>query len=135
MLFKCVEALAPRVAVRGQPVVQIAQWLGAQSIDPALRLRHYLDEPRRTQGAQVFRHARLAGTERRDQVTDIVFAGTQQVEQPATARFGEGFHRRLHKLIIPQEVYNCQGMDAVFGLLVAESVVNRYQSDTIERWQ
>jgi hypothetical protein len=70
MVFQSVEMRRPELAVRGQPLVEICEWLGPDPVQAALRVHARLDQPRISEDPQVLRDGRLAEAETLDELTD-----------------------------------------------------------------
>jgi hypothetical protein len=85
-----IEAMAPQRAIGRQPVVDLAQLLRPQPIDPPLRVDARVNEPGLTQHAQVFRDRRLTElAELLDELGDGALAAAEQIEDAPSIGFGE----------------------------------------------
>jgi mycoredoxin len=102
-------------AVGLEPCVELAQRLGAKSIEATLGIAAHLHEPRVAQHLQVTRHARLVHSDTGDEIADGALAVAHLVEDAATRRLGDhahdvegiadGFERCGHASIIRHGIY------------------------------
>ena len=100
-----VEPIAPCGAVRREPLVDLAQRLGTQPVDAALRVHPHVDDAGLAQHPQVLRHRRLADAERGDKVADRPILLAQQIEDAPPVRLSEHVE---HPTSMPVELYSCQ---------------------------
>src|SRR4051794_18393632 len=91
MTFEVVEACAPQRAVRREPLVDRAQWFGADAVDAALPVDARVDQAGLAQDAEVLRYCGLTDGQRLDELADGLLAGEQQVEDPTPVRLGHDF--------------------------------------------
>jgi hypothetical protein len=89
MMFESVEVRCPKLPVRGQPVVELREWLGPDAIEAALRIRACFHEARVLEDAKVLGHSRLAEAEAVDELPDRLFAVAQEVEDLKPPRLGQ----------------------------------------------
>src|SRR5579871_4298985 len=82
-LFELVEAVAPELAVRLQPVVELDQRLGAYAIEPPLAIGSHRHQARLTQHPQLLGDRRLAHAEALDEGVDGLLAPAQLLEDAA----------------------------------------------------
>src|SRR4051812_49891561 len=90
-----------------QPLLDRAERFGLQPVDASLAVDRRLDQPGIAQHLQVLRHRRLTEPELVDQLPHGVLGVEEQVEDLAAVRLGEHLE---HRLSMPYQLYNCQGM-------------------------
>src|SRR5919197_1538082 len=96
MALEAIEGLAPEGAIRGQPVVNLAQRLRPQAVDTALRIDAHLDQARISQHAEVLGDRWLAQGQPVDELADGPLAWAQEVEDSAPVSLGEHLERGRH---------------------------------------
>src|SRR2546423_13182726 len=86
---KSVQACLPHLPVSGHPIVQLAKWIGAQSIEssPALRADHH--ELRILQNRELTGNARLTNFDHFHQLADRTLAVPKRLHQAAAGRVGQ----------------------------------------------
>src|SRR5438105_3876935 len=89
MRLERVEAVGPECAIRGEPLVELAQRARFEAVEAALRLAADGHQARLAKDPQMLRHRRLAEPEIRDELADRALARSEQVEDPAPVRLGE----------------------------------------------
>ena len=89
MALEGVETARQLGTVRLEPFVEFSKWLGAQAVQPTLRIATDLDETRLAQHLEVSRHARLMDTDRIDEFRDRTLAVPHHIEDPTTSRLGD----------------------------------------------
>lgn len=112
MAFELVDAGAPELAVRLQPIVELDERLGAQAIEPSLAVGAHGDEPGVAEDAQVLRHRRLAQRQSIDEDVHRLLSLAQRIEDAAAAGFSEYFDGRSggHPDNMPDRLYDCQAI-------------------------
>jgi hypothetical protein len=94
MSFEVIEALAPEHPIRLEPVVELAERLGAKLIPAPLRVSTDPNKARFTEDSEVLGHTRLTQPELPDKLSHRAGALAQQVEDAATRRLSHGCERR-----------------------------------------
>ena len=83
-----------RPSARGhQPVVQVGEPAGLQSVEPALAVGAHADQAGLAQQLQMLRHARLADCQRLDQIAGRPLSAPENVQNAPTVRLSQGFER------------------------------------------
>jgi hypothetical protein len=94
MVLEAIEVRRPERAVRREPFVELGKRFGPDAVQPALRVRTHVDEPRLLEDAEMLGHGRLAHAEVVDELADRPFpAVAKQVEERQPAWFGEDLQR------------------------------------------
>jgi hypothetical protein len=86
-----VEAAGELCAVRLEPLVEFPQRLGAQTVQPTLRVAADLDETGVAQHLQVPGHAGLVHADGLDELGDRTLAPAHCIEDAATSGLGDHF--------------------------------------------
>src|SRR6266536_2643654 len=108
MLFQGVEMAWPVAAVATDPLVDLGEPVGAQRVDPALRLGAHLDQPDFSQYPQMSGHRWLGQAwQRRDELAGGPLAVSQHVQQRSPAGLGHRFEH-VHDLNIAASLYTLQ---------------------------
>jgi hypothetical protein len=89
MVLQAIEMSRPELSVRVEPLVEVGQGLGANSIETALRVGAGLDQPCILEHAEVLRHCRLAEGKAVDELSDRPLAVAQQLENRNPTGFGQ----------------------------------------------
>ncbi len=98
-------------AVRRQPRIDLAQWLGSDPVDAALCVDAGFDQPGIAQDLEVLRDGGLAQRQGFDEVAHRALALDQDVENAATTLLGqhlEGNGPQVPNIL--SRAYNCQGI-------------------------
>src|SRR5690349_11629867 len=90
------ESVVPDPAVAFEPVVQLAQRLRTELVEPLLRARLHVDEAGLLEHAQVLRHLGLRELEALADVVHRARPGEQQLDDAKPTRLGEGGERVVH---------------------------------------
>jgi hypothetical protein len=91
VVFEAVEVSRPKLAIRGQPLVQLHERLGADAVEAPLGIGACLDEPGVFENAEVLGDRGLTYAEAVDEVTNRLFAVAEEVEDLQPTRLGEDF--------------------------------------------
>ena len=94
MPFEGIETRRPLGPIRLEPCVEFHQRLGAESVQPALRVPTHLDQTGVAEHLEVAGHAWLVHTDLVDELTDRVLAAADDVEYPLPCRLGDGLENR-----------------------------------------
>jgi hypothetical protein len=89
MVLQAIEMSRPELSVRVEPLVEVGQGLGANSVEPALRVGAGFDQPCILEHAEVLRHGRLAEGKGGDELSNRPLAVAQQLENRNPTRFGQ----------------------------------------------
>ena len=100
-LVQFLEARIPELAIALEPVVQLAQRLRAQLVEPLLRARLHVDEPGLLQHAQVLRDLRLVELQALADVVHRARPGAQQLDDAEAVGLGERGERFDHRSNMP----------------------------------
>src|SRR5438309_8660109 len=91
MTFKVIESVAPGSSVRLQPGIDGFQRLGADAVEPTLRVGADVDQPSLAQDAQMLGDGRLAEVQLANQVANGPLAEAQQIENAASIGISDDF--------------------------------------------
>jgi hypothetical protein len=94
VIFEAVEVSRPKVAVGGEPVVELGKGFGPDAVKPTLRIRSRIHEPGVPEHAQVLGHTRLAQAQTSDKIADWSFAVAEQLEDGPPLRLCKHLERR-----------------------------------------
>jgi hypothetical protein len=89
MAFEGVETSCPRLAVRGEPFLELLEGGGVEAVHPSLRLSSNGDQPNGAQHLEVLGDARLAHGQGVHEFADRMVAFEQEIEDLPAIRFGE----------------------------------------------
>src|SRR2546430_1681404 len=109
-VFEAIESLPDDASIALQPRIELLERLRSKAIDPLLRDRTHLDEPRVAQHAEVLRDLGLPEAELRDDLPHCAGLSTKQLDDLKAVRFRQGAQRGLHGSYIPLQAYACQGI-------------------------
>lgn len=96
MLFEGIEVRGPERAVGLKPVVEFAEWGGADAVETALSIDADIHEAAVAEDAEMLGNCRLAEAEGVHEVTDGALAFEQEIEDAAPVWFGEELERGGH---------------------------------------
>src|SRR5438309_10408774 len=93
MTFKVIESVAPGSSVRLQPGIDGFQQLGADAVEPTLRVGADVDQPSLAQDAQMLGDGRLAEVQLANQVANGPLAEAQEVQDAPSLWVGDDLER------------------------------------------
>jgi hypothetical protein len=96
-----VEARGPHPPVRGEPVVQLGQGLGAEAVPPAGPVDSDGDEPCLAEDPEVLRGLGLGQPQGIGELADELLTGAETVEDRAPDRLGQDLERSGHLTNMP----------------------------------
>jgi hypothetical protein len=94
VIFESVEVSRPQLAVGGEPLVELSEWLRPDAVQAALRIGARLDEPRLLEDAEMLRDGGLAEADAVDELADGPFTVAEQIEDLKPARLSQDLQRR-----------------------------------------
>src|SRR3954454_1884613 len=94
--MKGVEPALPEHAVLREPLVHLDERLRTEAVDPALRLRAYVDQPGLPQHPQMPRHARTGDRDRLRQLPRARRVIAQDLQHRSPALVRQGVQHRIH---------------------------------------
>ena len=136
MLLEAVEVCRPELPIRGEPVVQFRERLGADAVEPPLGVGTRLDQTGVFKHAEVLRDRRLADAEALDEIANRPFAVAEQVEDLQPARLCEGFEcgELGHKASMTTQLYARQEIEALRSACsTARASSTRFATPTLRK--
>jgi hypothetical protein len=94
--FELVEAVAPHLAVRLKPFVELYERLRTDAVETSLAVRAYPDQACVAKDAQVFRDGRLTDGQALDEGVNRLLALAELVKNVPTAGLGDHLNRCAH---------------------------------------
>ncbi len=98
MAFKVVEPVCPQPPIGLQPVIEFAQRLGSNPIEPSLRVDSDLNKSRLAEHPQMLGDGRLAQFEGADQRAYRLLGPAKQAKDVAAVWFGEDVQSKAHEV-------------------------------------
>ena len=119
----------PKLAVRREPIVELGERLGADPVQPPLRVGAGLDQAGVFEHSEVLRDGGLADAQSVDEVAHRSFAVAEEVENLLPSRFSEGFEggELGHAASMTTRLYARQEMEAPRS---ARSIASAMRSST-----
>jgi hypothetical protein len=93
VVFELVEVSRPKLAVGGEPVVELREWLRPDPVQPALCIGARLDEPGVLEDAEVLGDGRLAEAKAVDELADRPLTVPEQIEDRQPPWLGQDLER------------------------------------------
>jgi hypothetical protein len=89
VVLEAIEVSCPKLAIFGEPVVELCERLRPDAVEAALRVGAHIDESRLFEDAEMFGHGGLADAEPVDELADRSLSLAEQIEDRQPARFSE----------------------------------------------
>jgi hypothetical protein len=102
------EAFGPQRPIGRQPLVDLAQRLDTDAVQPALGIDARFDQTGLAQDAQMLGDGRLADIQVLDELGDGTLAGAQEIENAPSIGFGEDLEGGHYVPSMPYQLYICQ---------------------------